>query len=86
MGGYFFMDKTMHSIITKVIIVAYSIRITLFSDSLLGFYVNRGSQSLCYDYCQERVNRLPFMEITPCGSIMSKHTLRVNTFSLVVTY
>ena len=57
MGGYFFMDKMMHSIITKVIIVAYSIRITLFSDSLLGFYVNRGSQSLCYDYCQERDNR-----------------------------
>ena len=51
------MDKMIHMMINNVTIVAYSIRITLFSDSLLGFYVNRGSQSLCYDYCQERVNR-----------------------------
>ena len=51
------MEIMMHSIITKVIIVAYSIGITLFSDSLSGFYVNRGSQPLCYDYCQKRANR-----------------------------
>ena len=44
------MDKIMHRIIIKVIIVAYSIRITLSSDSRKGFYVNRGLHSLCNDF------------------------------------
>ena len=36
------MAKTRHRIITNVIIVAYSISITLSYDSQMGFYVNRG--------------------------------------------
>ena len=46
------MEIMIHIIITKVIMVAYSINITLSSDSLSGLYVNRGSQSLCYNRSQ----------------------------------
>lgn len=47
------MEIMIHRIIIKVIIVAYSISITLSSDSLSGFYMNRGSQSLCFDFSQK---------------------------------
>ena len=60
------MEIIIHKIITNVIMVAYSISITLSSDSLSGFYVNRGLHSLCYDLSRKRANRLPFTEITPC--------------------
>ena len=36
------MEIMIHSITTNVMIVAYSIIVTLSSDSLAGFYVNRG--------------------------------------------
>lgn len=47
------MAKITHKIITNVIMVAYSISITLSSDSLMGFYMNRGLQSLCCDRSQK---------------------------------